>query len=236
MSFDSPISTRDTPGVRPLAQAQVNNPNTQELLHATYCENIHLREMTVNLEKKVQLSQQSLSEIAHEKTQMSSALEHSQKTTAEMRAFAKNLHFQLRQQAATVASRKEECAEAIRIKKWEERKLMLEREQLKLEYHQRAQSLQFVGALNFMKREDFDNLLGHRVDLDDVLANYPAMAYKVGTIQRDNAAKVEDLEKVKETHEQFVDIVQQLLKYAGQGDIGKEFENEPPGNALLSGP
>ena len=192
--------------------------------------------MTVKLKKKVQLSQQSLSEIAHEKTQMSSALEHSQKATADMRAFAKNLHFQLRQQAATVASGKEECAEAIRIKKREVRKLMLAREQLEVEHHQQAQFVQFVGALNFMKREDFDDLLGHRVDLDDVLANYPVMAHKVEAIERDNAAKDEVLEEIKETHEQFVDIIQKLLKHAGQGDVGEEFENELPGNALLSGP
>jgi len=42
--------------------------------------------------------------------------------------------------------------------------------------------------------------------------------------------------KIKGTHEQFVDIIQKLLKHAGQGDVGEAFENELPGNALLSGP
>ncbi len=92
---------------------------------------------------------------------------------------------------------------------------MLAREQLEVEHRRHAQFVQFVGALNFMKQENFDNLLGHRVDLDNVLVNYPAIARKVEAIERYNAAKNEVLEKIKGTHQQFVDIIEKLLKHAG---------------------
>lgn len=141
-------------------------------------------------------------------------------------AFAKYLHFQLRQQAATDASIKKEYVEAITIKKSEVQELMLAREQLEVEHRRHAQFVQFVGALNFMKREYFDNLLGHRVYLDNVLANCPAIARKVEAIERYNAAKNEVLEKIKGTHQQFVDIIQKLLKHAGQGDVGEESETK----------
>lgn len=67
-----------------------------------------------------------------------------------------------------------------------------------------------------MKREDLEDLLGHKVDFDGVLASHPEVARQMELWKRDSDAKDEILEKCKT-----------LLNLVGECGVGEEYERQP---------
>jgi DNA repair exonuclease SbcCD ATPase subunit len=202
MSSDGTIST--------LPQAQ---DISHELIHATCRENAHLRQKIRDLEKEVQLWQQSLSEKAQETTQLVSDLRHSQKAAMDLQASADNMRSQLRQQAAMMTSVKEQNAATFRVKERELQKCNQVEEQLEVERRRNAQLVEFFEALNLMNREDLGNLIGDEVDFDGVLASCPTIARHVEKMKQENVAKDEVLEEYKGLHQHLYDMLQRLLGY-----------------------
>jgi len=229
MSSDGTISTRD---IYPLPQAQ---DISHELIHATCRENAHLRQKIMDLEKEVQLWQQSLSEKAQENTQLVSDLRSSQKAAVDLEASANNMHSQLRQQAAMMNSVKEQNAETFGLKERELQKCRQVEEQLGVERRRNAQFGEFFEALNFMNREDFVNLISGKVDFDGVLASRPMIARHVEKMKQDNAAKDEVLEEYKGLHQHLYDMLQRLLGYhVRECDNVEESETATAAVAMIS--
>jgi len=130
----------------------------------------------MDLEKQVQLCQQSLSEKAQANTQLISDLRHSQKATVDSRVSVNNMHFQLRQQAIVMTNVNEQNAKTVRLNERELQKRIQVEEQLDVERHLNAQLVDFVQAFNFMDREDFENLIDDKVDFDGIVASRPTIA------------------------------------------------------------
>jgi len=95
--------------------------------------------------------------------------------------------------------------------------------QLEAECYGSAQLVKCFGALNFMKPEDLEDLLGHRVDFEGILASYPEVARRVDAWERDSAVKDEILEKCKT-----------LLNLLGECDDGEEYETATAGTGMIS--
>jgi muconolactone delta-isomerase len=240
MSSDGTISTRDGSRISSLPQAQaissiLNDPIGHELIRATCCENACLRQEIKDLEKQVQLWQQSLSEKAQENTQLVSDLRHSQKATVDSQARANNMYFQLRQQAVMMTNVKEQNAETFRSKERELQKRIQVEEQLDVERHLNAHFVDFVDAFNFMDREDLGNLIDDKIDFDGVLASHPTIVRHVEKMKQENAAKDTVLEEYKGLHQHLYDMLQRLLGYhIGECDNGEELETTTACVAMIS--
>lgn len=227
MSSDGTISTRN---IYPLPQAQ---DISHELIHATYRENARLQQKIIDLEKEVQLRQQSGSEKAQEYTQLVSDLWNSQKAAVDLEASANNMQSQLRQQAAMMNSVKEQNAETFGLKERELQKCRQVEKQLEVEWRRNAQFGKFFEALNFKNREDF--LISGKVDFDGVLASHPMIARLVEKMKQDNAAKDEVLEEYKGLHQHLFDMLQRLLGYhVKECDNVEESETATAAVAMIS--
>lgn len=204
MSSDGTISTRDASRISPLPQAQ---DISQELLYATCRENACLRQEVRDFEKEVQLGQQSLSDRAQEYTRLVSDLWHSQKAVVDLQASANNMHCQLRQQAAMMASIKGQNAEILESKEHEVQKRIQAEEQLDVERHLNAQFLDLIEAFKFMDREDPGDLIGDKLDFGGVLASHSTIARHVERMKQDNAANDKVLEGYKGLHQHLYYIL-----------------------------
>jgi len=166
--------------------------------------------------EKPKKKKQSLSEKAHHNTQLHSNLQRAQQIATDIEASGTNIYFQLRQQTAMVITVREQPNETSKSMEAVIQKRKLVKEQLEAERHGNAQLVNFVGALNFMKREDLEDLLGHKVDFDGVLASHPEVARQMELWKRDSDAKDEILEKCKT-----------LLNLVGECGVGEEYERQP---------
>jgi len=164
-----------------------------EIIHLVCRENVYLRQEAQkipSLEEDIKFWKQSLSE----KTQH---LQRAQHKIINIEASANNMHFQLRQQTAMTVTIKEQNMEISKSLERAVQERTLVEEQLETERHEHAQLVNFIGALNFMRPEELENLLGHKVAFDGILASHPKVARQMETWERASAAKDEIVEKCK---------------------------------------
>ena len=110
------------------------------------------------------------------------------------------MYFQLRQQAKLMSNVKKHDIDLFKSMKQHVQKTILMKKQLKIERHRNVQLFQFVKTLNFMKREDFDNLFDHKVDFDVVFINYSMIIYQMKVMKRKYIVKDEILKRYKEMY------------------------------------
>lgn len=130
-----------------------------------------------------------------------------------LQASVNNMHIQLRQQAAIMTSVQKQTVETLSLKEREQQKRRQVKAQLEIERYRNAQLVEFVKVLDFMDREDLENLIGDKVDFDGVLAGHPTIARRMEKMKQENAAKDKVLEEYKGTHQHLCDMLHRLLSY-----------------------
>lgn len=187
MSSAATVSGQDLPRIYSLPLAQ--DPVPIELVRATCHENAFLRHEKSRLDEAIVLerdkSRQLEQELGWWRREWIDVMEENKKP----QAAANNIHIQLRQQAALMASIKGQNTDILRQCEEAEGALKAERDR-------NAQSVQIFSALSFLQEEELENLLGNRVDFHDVLANYPPIMDQVIEREKSFAEKQKLLESL----------------------------------------
>ena len=129
--------------------------------------------------------QESFVDVHRRNEQLFTSLEHARGMVAELEATADHyqanavyLHFQVLRQATTMAKLGEESKrQAHKLERMTN--VCVEKEQL----------VHFVEALGLMKQKQLDDLAGHQVDFDGVLASYPQIARQAEDFRQDQRLK-----------------------------------------------